>query len=204
MTKFSKVSVLSDLNNLEDISLQSDYQALCGVTHNKLTTLLADEIRELANANGMTEDEAKNELKEWYDGYHFTANGIGIYNPFSLLQVMKQKAFGNYWFETDTPYELVRDLELHYQNVMFIVFKLLGFYTQAEYHTSKGRIDLLVKTDKYIYIMAFKLDGTAEQALQQINEKNYSAPFASDGRTIIKIGANFSNESRSLEKWIVE
>lgn len=107
-------------------------------------------------------------------------------------------------FFADTPYELVRDLELHYQNVMFIVFKLLGFYTQAEYHTSKGRIDLLVKTDKYIYIMEFKLDGTAEQALQQINEKNYSAPFASDSRTIIKIGANFSNESRSLEKWITE
>ena len=323
VTKFSKVSVFSDLNNLEDISLQSDYQALCGITHNELTSLLADEIKELANANGMTEENAKNELKEWYDGYHFTAKGIGIYNPFSLLQVMKQKAFGNYWFETgtptflveslkknryplenlvgsmatsdilggtdsadenplpvlyqsgyltikgyysefktfvlgfpnrevedgftrfilpyyasvqkadspseiirlvqevragkvdsfmtrlqsffaDTPYELVRDLELHYQNVMFIVFKLLGFYTQAEYHTSKGRIDLLVKTDKYIYIMAFKLDGTAEQALQQINEKNYSAPFASDSRTIIKIRANFSNESRSLEKWIVE
>ena len=323
VTKFSKVSVFSDLNNLEDISLQSDYQALCGITHNELTSLLADEIKELANANGMTEENAKNELKEWYDGYHFTAKGIGIYNPFSLLQVMKQKAFGNYWFETgtptflveslkknryplenlvgsmatsdilggtdsadenplpvlyqsgyltikgyysefktfvlgfpnrevedgftrfllpyyasvqkadspseiirlvqevragkvdsfmtrlqsffaDTPYELVRDLELHYQNVMFIVFKLLGFYTQAEYHTSKGRIDLLVKTDKYIYIMEFKLDGTAEQALQQINEKSYSAPFSSDGRTIIKIGANFSNESRSLEKWIVE
>ena len=323
VTKFSKVSVFSDLNNLEDISLQSDYQALCGITHNELTSLLADEIRELANANGMTEENAKNELKEWYDGYHFTAKGIGIYNPFSLLQVMKQKAFGNYWFETgtptflveslkknryplenlvgsmatsdilggtdsadenplpvlyqsgyltikgyysefktfvlgfpnrevedgftrfilpyyasvqkadspseiirlvqevragkvdsfmtrlqsffaDTPYELVRDLELHYQNVMFIEFKLLGFYTQAEYHTSKGRIDLLVKTDKYIYIMEFKLDGTAEQALQQINEKSYSAPFASDSRTIIKIGANFSNESRSLEKWIVE
>ena len=72
-------------------------------------------------------------------------------------------------FFADTPYELVRDLERHYQNVMFIVFKLLGFYTQAEYHTSKGGIDLLVKTDKYIYIMEFKLDGTAEQALQQID-----------------------------------
>ena len=72
-------------------------------------------------------------------------------------------------FFADTPYELVRDLERHYQNVMFIVFKLLGFYTQAEYHTSKGGIDLLVKTGKYIYIMEFKLDGTAEQALQQID-----------------------------------
>ena len=59
VTKFSKVSVFSDLNNLEDISLQSDYQALCGITHNELTSLLADEIKELANANGMTEENAK-------------------------------------------------------------------------------------------------------------------------------------------------
>ena len=67
-------------------------------------------------------------------------------------------------FFTDTPYELIRDLELHYQNVLFIIFKLLGFYTQAEYHTSEGRIDLIVKTAQYIYVMEFKLDGSAEEA----------------------------------------
>lgn len=106
-------------------------------------------------------------------------------------------------FFADTPYELVRDLELHYQNVLFIIFKLLGFYTQAEYHTSQGRIDLLVKTDKYIYVMEFKLDGTAEQALQQINEKQYTQPFATDSRTIYKIGANFSNKTKGLEQWVV-
>lgn len=80
-------------------------------------------------------------------------------------------------FFSDTPYELVRDLELHYQNVLFIVFKLLGFYTQAEYHTSEGRIDLVVKTDKYIYVMEFKLNGTAEEALKQINDKHYALPL---------------------------
>ena len=68
-------------------------------------------------------------------------------------------------FFADTPYELARDLELHYQNVLFIVFKLLGFYTRAEYHTSQGRVDLVVQTDNYIYVMEFKLEGTAEEAL---------------------------------------
>lgn len=104
----------------------------------------------------------------------------------------------------DTPYELVKDLELHYQNVLFIVFKLVGFYVKAEYHTSYGRIDLVLQTDKYIYVMEFKLDGTAEEALQQINEKQYAQPFEADGRKLFKIGVNFSAKIRNIEKWIVE
>lgn len=107
-------------------------------------------------------------------------------------------------FFADTPYELIRDLELHYQNVLFIVFKLIGFYVKAEYHTSQGRIDLVLQTERFIYIMEFKLDGTAEEALQQINDKHYAQAFAADKRQIFKIGINFSNETRNIEKWIVE
>lgn len=107
-------------------------------------------------------------------------------------------------FFADTPYELVKDLELHYQNVLFIVFKLVGFYVKAEYHTSYGRVDLVLQTDKYIYVMEFKLDGTAEDALQQINEKEYAQPFLSDNRKLFKIGVNFSAKTRNIEQWIVE
>ena len=107
-------------------------------------------------------------------------------------------------FLADTPYELIREQELHYQNVLFIVFKLLGFYTEAEYHTSQGRIDLVVKTSDYIYVMEFKFKGTAEEALAQINAKNYATPFAADPRTLYKIGVNFSNETRNIERWVVE
>ena len=107
-------------------------------------------------------------------------------------------------FFADTPYELARDLELHYQNVLFIVFKLLGFYTRAEYHTSQGRVDLVVQTDKYIYVMEFKLEGTAEEALRQINEKQYALPFTADPRRLYKIGVNFSAALRGIEKWVVE
>ena len=107
-------------------------------------------------------------------------------------------------FFSDTPYELVRDLELHYQNVLFIVYKLLGFYVQAEYHTSNGRIDMILKTDQYIYVMEFKFGGTAEEALKQIDEKGYAVPFQKDSRRLIKIGANFSPKTRNIDSWKVE
>ena len=107
-------------------------------------------------------------------------------------------------FFADTPYELACDLERHYQNVLFIVFKLMGFFTQVEYHTSQGRIDLVVKTDRYVYVMEFKLEGTAEEALRQIDEKQYAAPFAADPRRLFKVGVNFSNTLRGIERWIVE
>lgn len=323
VTKFSKVSVFSDLNNLMDITLDNRYAAICGITEAELYENFTEDIVQLGEQNNMNPEEARAMLKTMYDGYHFAANSADIYNPFSLLNTFAKMSFGSYWFETgtptflvellknsrydlqrlteemasadslggidtmhtnpvpilyqsgyltikgydrefqvyylgfpnkeveegftrfllpsyahldtgnpsfeimnfvrdvrngdadafllrlqsffaDSPYELARDLELHYQNVLFIVFKLLGFYTQAEYHTSRGRIDLVVKTDRYIYVMEFKLDGTAEEALQQIKDRQYALPFAVDGRKLFKIGVNFSKESRGLEKWIVE
>jgi hypothetical protein len=104
----------------------------------------------------------------------------------------------------DTPYELVKDLENHYQNVLFIVAKLMGLYVKAEYHTSEGRIDLVLQTDAYTYVLEFKLDGTAEEALEQINDKNYALPFTVDNRKLVKVGVNFSSKTRNIERWIVE
>ena len=323
VTKFGKVSVFSDLNNLDDISMRQIYVDLCGISEQELHDNLESELHELADAQGVTYDEICKKLRDYYDGYHFTYNSIGIYNPFSLLNAFKYQEFGSYWFETgtptylvellkkhhydlhrmaheettaevlnsidstsdnpipviyqsgyltikgydvefgnyrlgfpnneveegfikfllpfyasvntveasfeiqkfvgeirsgdyesffrrlqsffaDTPYELVRDLELHYQNVLFIVFKLVGFYVKAEYHTSEGRVDLVLQTDKFIYVMEFKLNGTAEEALRQINEKHYALPFERDGRELFKIGVNFSAETRNIEKWLVE
>ena len=322
VTKFSKVSVFSDLNNIEDITLIRDFAGLCGISEEELYATLSMDIQELAEATGMSYEDTCRRLKEQYDGYHFAERTSGMYNPFSLLNVLKSKQFRNYWFETgtptylvellkenhyplehltyeqatadtltgidtvdsspipvlyqsgyltikdydpefetytlgfpnkeveegftrfllpyyahirsgssafhivnfvkevrsgdidgfmkrlqsffsDTPYELVRDLELHYQNVLFIIFRLVGFYTQAEYHTSEGRVDLVIRTDQFIYVMEFKLDGTAEEALQQIEEKQYALPFASDSRRLFKVGVNFSNATRNIEKWLV-
>ncbi len=322
VTKFGKVSVFSDLNNLMDLSMDRRYIALCGITEEELYRDFGDDIHQLAAAQGMTYEEACVELRECYDGYHFTYNVPGIYNPFSLLNTFAKMEFGSYWFETgtptylvellkrnhynlermaseetdadvlnsiygdespipviyqsgyltikdydrrfgiyklgfpnreveegfikfllpfytrmnkveapfeiqkfvheietgepdaffrrlssffaDTPYELIRDVEMHYQNVLFIVFKLVGFYVQVEYHTSEGRVDLVMKTDKFIYVMEFKLNGTAEEALQQIEEMHYALPFEADSRKLFKIGINFSKETRNIEKWVVE
>lgn len=322
VTKFGEISVFSDLNNLMDLSMDRRYIALCGITEEELYGNFEEDIHRLAAAQGMTNEETCMELKECYDGYHFTHNVPGIYNPFSLLNTFSKLEFGNYWFETgtptylvellkrnhydlermaneetdadvlnsiygdespipviyqsgyltikdydrrfgiyrlgfpnreveegfikfllpfytrmnkveapfeiqkfvneietgqpdaffqrlgsffaDTPYELARDLEVHYQNVLFIVFKLVGFYVQVEYHTSEGRVDLVLQTDKFIYVMEFKLDGTAEEALRQINEKHYARPFEADSRKLFKIGVNFSKETRNIEKWLVE
>ena len=77
----------------------------------------------------------------------------------------------------------------------------MGFYTQVELPTSEGRMDILIKTSEYIYIIECKLDGSAEEALQQIESKNYTAPFAMDKRTVIKLGINFSSKTRGVENW---
>ena len=81
---------------------------------------------------------------------------------------------------------------------------MVGFYTKVEYHTNNGRVDLILQTDKFIYIMEFKLNGTAEEALQQINDKRYALPFEADGRKLFKIVINFSEKTRNIEKWVVE
>ena len=322
VTKFGKVSVFSDLNNLDDISMRKDYVEICGVSDQELHENLDIELHEFAETQGLSYDKLCTKLKEYYDGYHFTHNSIGIYNPFSLLNAFKYKEFGSYWFETGTPtylvkllkkhhydlermaheetdaqvlnsidsestnpipviyqsgyltikgyderfgiyrlgfpnreveegfirfllpfyanvnkvespfevqkfvrevetgdydsffhrlqsffadttYEVIREQELHYENVLFIVFKQVGFYTKVEYHTNDGRIDLVLQTEKFIYIMEFKLNGTAEEALQQINNKRYALPFEADGRKLFKIGINFSEKTRNIEKWVV-
>ena len=142
----------------------------------------------------------------------YYANVNKVESPFEIQKFVREVEVGDYnsffhrlqSFFADTTYEVIRDQELHYENVLFIVFKLLGFYTKVEYHTSEGRIDLVLQTDKFIYIMEFKLNGTAEEALQQINDKHYALPFETDERKLFKIGVNFSAETRNIEKWIVE
>ena len=102
-----------------------------------------------------------------------------------------------------TPYQIQSDCEKDFQYAMFIIVQLLGIDIQAEYQTSDGRIDLLIRTDKFIYIIEIKLDGTAVEALQQIEEKDYAAPFAADTRKIFKIGVNFDKQTRRLGEWVV-
>ena len=322
VTKFGKVSVFSDLNNLMDISMDQRYISICGMTQNELLYNFREGIEQLGEAYGDTEEETLNKLKIRYDGYHFEEDTVGIYNPFSVLNTLAKLRYKDYWFETGTPtflvdllkmhnyrllditrekvsgdvinsidsmstnpipviyqsgyltikgyderfkkyrlgfpnkeveegflnfllplytsagnnspfmvdefvqdvesgnperfmqrmkaffadtsYQVVGNAELYFQNAMYLVFKIMGFYTQVERPTSDGRIDAIIQTPDYIYIIECKLDRTADEALRQINDSNYAAPFAMDKRRIYKIGVNFSSQTRGVEQWVIE
>ena len=320
VTKFSKVSVFSDLNNLDDITMWDDFSTICGITEREIHENLDNEISEMAVKLGITHEECYTKLKKQYDGYHFGIESEGVYNPFSLLKALKRKAFGSYWFETGTPtflmevmkqtnypldklndaiatadllgsmdsikdtpipllfqsgyltikgydeefqtfhldfpndevnegftkfllpyysplgtgsesffvsnfvkelrngqteafmkrlealfadgnYQIIGDAEKYYHNAVYIIFKMLGFYVEVEHVTTDGRIDLLVKTKDFVYIIEFKINESAEAALQQIEDKQYAKPFEHDERSIYKIGANFSTETRRIDDW---
>lgn len=323
VTKFGKVSVFSDLNNLMDISMINRFSEICGITEEELHRYFDDDIHTLAEKLGIGYDETCERLKQNYDGYHFSFKSPGMYNPFSILNTFANMQIDNYWFATgtptylvelmkqhnynveeiedivtsgpvldsidaastdpvpviyqsgyltikdyneefenytlgfpnreveqgffrfllpnyasvsvtkspyeiqcfvtdvrkgdvdsflsrlqtffdDIPYELApRDREVHYQNILYIVFKLMGFHAEVEYHTSRGRVDLVLKTSDYIYVMEFKLDGTAEEAMAQIDEKGYASAFTADGRKVVKVGVNFSSETRTIDRWII-
>ena len=323
VTKFGKVSVFSDLNNLNDISMDRRYIDICGITEKEIHTYFEDSLHELTDATGSDYDTVCDKLRQLYDGYHFTSNSIGIYNPFSLLNTFNKSEFGDYWFETGTPsflvhllkqsdynlnnlqeelvssdllnsinpmsqnpipviyqsgyltikeydetfkiyrlgfpnmevengfikyllplytpikenetqffivnfvrdieqgrpdafmermqtmfedtsYQIAGRMEIYFQNSMYLIFKMLGFYTEVERTTSRGRIDIVMKTRNYIYVIELKLDGTPDEALQQIETRGYAAPFASDGRKVYKIGVNFSSATRGVEEWKIE
>lgn len=106
-------------------------------------------------------------------------------------------------FFADAPYDVADKLERQYQNVLFILFRLAGFHVSVEYRTNRGRIDLLVQTSDYIYVMEFKLNGSPEEALAQINDKGYAEPFAADARHLLKIGVNFNSQTRNIDRWVV-
>ena len=332
VTKYSKVSIFSDLNQLIDISLDKWYANICGVTESEMKDNFAPEIEALAEAQDMTVDECLTELKRMYDGYHFYQNTEGLYNPFSLLNAFYKHEVDSKWFESGTPTFLIKKLEktgfdpkritegnleesrdglsdyksdddnpvpllfqtgyltirdydkefrsyklgypndevrygflkslipmiFHrledssinpldvrefvndircgdtvgvrerftalyaslpypscepdkldqyverdFQNVVYITFMLLGQYVKAEVHNAVGRADVIVETTDYVWIFEFKRDKSAKEALAQIDEKSYDLPHAADRRTILKIGVNFSSETRNIDGWIV-
>ena len=320
VTKFGKVSVFSDLNNLIDLSMDERYQTLCGITEEEIRRYFEESVRGLAKNNDISYEDALARLERDYDGYRFVAHGEGVYNPFSLLNTLSRQRFGRYWFETGTPsylvevmkqdnyplpdltqeqvtgdflnsidsmstnpiplvyqsgyltikdydqefgfytlgfpnkeveegftdyllpfytnirqgesafyignfvrdlrqgrvddfmrrmetmlsdtdYKIVGDSELYFQNAFYLISRMLGFYTEVERETSDGRMDMTVKTKDYVYIFEFKLNGSADTALRQIDAKGYAKPFALDSRKLIKVGVNFSLEKRCIEEW---
>ena len=325
VTKFSKVSVFSDLNQLKDITLDSNYDSICGITQKELEQNFVPEIKAMADHFNISNDECLANLKRMYDGYHFCMNCPDIYNPFSLLNSFAENKLGSYWFGTGTPTFLIKqldainfdprrfidtvkiaeselndyrpdnpdpvpllyqsgyltikdwnerqlsyklgfpndevkygflnalaptylkvqdkpspfnidilddaieegdvdgicnwfkalfallpypangDIELYteqsFQNVIYISLLVLGKYCRTEVHSNKGRADCIVETSEYVYIIEFKRDCSATEAIAQIEEQGYATPYAADKRKIFKIGINFSSSERNITEW---
>ncbi len=100
-------------------------------------------------------------------------------------------------------YQVMGNLEIYFQNTLYVFFRLLGFYVDVERRTSRGRIDVVMQTPDYVYILELKINQSAAVALQQIEEKGYARPFESDPRQLFKIGVNFSTETKLIDDWEV-
>ena len=338
VTKFSKVSVFSDLNQLVDISLNEDFAEICGISEKELLQNFQPEIQALAERRKITVDRAFEELKKRYDGYRFAKVSDDIYNPFSILNTFGSLDFAYYWFATGTPTFLAKHLantgfeipllennvpvnadslmdyrmenddyvpllyqtgyltikdydselneytlgfpneevkygflnellpqftpsfgtsspkftatgfirllrvgdiegtmrmlqayfatieydaipkvlqrEKFYQFVFWQLFTLMGQFVQTEVKSNRGRADAVVKTADSIYVFEFKMNdsfsggegqsGVAEEALKQINDKDYAIPYTAGHRKIVKIGVEFSLTEKGIKRWLIE
>ncbi len=325
ISRFSQTSLFSGANHLEDISLLNDYGAICGITEEELHENFKVGIENFAEEEDIDFDEMLAELKNDYDGYHFSRKCPDIYNPFSILRALKSKQIDNYWFQAGTPafligvmkrdgfympsldcletaestltakesylhnpvsllyasgfvtiksyskerksYKLglpnmevatafthaiipiycgIRDdisdaiflkvrntiidgkpelfmeelksflqgnpyglteldkREKYFQSCLYLMLRALGFQPYAELQTCNARMDMMIQTSRFIYIFELKTNGTAQEAMDQINEKGYHIPFLNSGKRIIKIAANYSSATNNLDSWLIE
>ena len=323
ITKFSQLSIFSELNNINNVSMDEEYADICGITKEELTGQLSDYIDAMAEANGFTHDEMLRELTKQYDGYHFTWPSPDIFNPYSLINAFAKKRLGNFWFGSGTPtfliemmrkfnvvpteigeksmrssgfdapaehltsiypllyqsgyltikdgdrnmdfytldipnneirvglmsslfpnyvqqtavvgettvtrmYQLIRDekmnealIELqkylltvpycrgaksegHYQQMLYIIFSLLGYYVDVEVHTADGRVDLVMRTSYALYLIELKINKSADKAMEQIELKQYDKRFSQTNLPIIKVGIGFSTKKHTLTGWVID
>lgn len=322
ITKFSQLSIFSELNNIKNISMLPEYASLCGITEEEMREQMGEDIGRLADNLGVTQEEALEALKSNYDGYHFTWPSPDIYNPFSLLNALADSRLDSYWFGSGTPTYLVEMLrkyhvipqeignrrcvaadfdaptervtsvtpllyqsgyitikgysrfgslytldipnkevriglmrsllpnyvrhpaelntlvvdmaekiyngdmegglcllrtylstipycdnthyEGHYQQLLYVIFTLIGNYVDVEVRTPKGRVDMVLHTPGTLYVVELKIDGSADAAMNQIDLKEYPERFALCGLPIVKVGINFDSEKRTIEGWRIE
>lgn len=188
VTKFSKVSVFSDLNNLMDISLQTDYNNICGITEKELQEIFPEGIQELADRNKISYADACKQLKEWYDGYHYSHHGEDVYNPFSVLNTLKSREFGSYWFETGTPTFLVELLK----HSRYDLNRLTQEMAMAD---SLNGIDSMEENPVPILYQSGYL--TIKDFDQEF--RYYTLGFPNK-----EVEEGFSNAIRGIEKWLIE
>ena len=322
ITKFSQLSIFSELNNIKNISMLPEYAAICGITEEEMATQMDEDLDILAERLNVNREEVVKKLKAHYDGYHFAWPSPDIYNPFSLLNAFADGRLDSYWFGSGTPTYLIEmlnkfgvlpsqiggneavaadfdaptermesitpllyqsgyvtikgydemfqiytldipnaevriglmrslipyyvtrdtqstnttvvnlaralvrgdmdgmlyllqtflstvpycdrtDYEGHYQQMLYIIFRLLGAYVDVEVRTPMGRVDMVMRTSTTLYVVDLKLNQSAEAAMQQIDLKNYPERFALCGQPVVKVGINFDMERHTLKDWMI-
>jgi len=192
ISKFSQLSIFSELNNLKNISMRDDFSALCGITEQELLTQLKPDIERMAEANDKLA-YPNNEVR-----YGFTESLLPSYvhrfpreNTFYVVSFLRDLMKG----------DLDNKTEKHYQTIFYLLFRLMGQYVESEVKSSVGRADVVVKLQDAVYVFEFKYDGTPEEALAQIDSKQYAIPYRADGRRVVKIGVNFDSSTRTIGGW---
>ena len=198
VTKFSKISIFSDLNNLRDISMEEDYAGICGITQEELEANFQPEIQALATRQGIDYPQALAALKQWYDGYLFHPAGEGMYNPYSLLNAFVKKEIKSYWFATGTPTFLVNFLkDAHFfipnldgkvelnetglETYRAVAQDVLPILFQSGYLTIKKYI-----TEARMYLLGFPNDEVRYGFLENLMPVYAAIPFVETGKSVWK------------------
>ncbi len=322
VSKFSQVSIFSDLNNLNDITLDENYSALTGYTQQELEHYFSEYIEQVKRRYEGIFDDIPAQIKKWYNGYSWDGETF-VYNPFSILNFFYKRTFGDYWYATGTPtflmkmikennytifdiknkiiprglldkyeitsitllpllfqtgyltikkvdlrkmtlqldypnlevessfnmhllsyllggktdktgsllvqlsesieqhrieqfienvntvfkgisYTLIDKKEKYFHSLFYLIINLLGFTIETEVMTIDGRIDAVITTDDYIYVIEFKANQDAKTALEQIREKGYHKKYTSGKRKITLLGINFDIENKRIDDYKAE
>ena len=323
ITKFSQLSIFSELNNLENISMFDQYSAICGISKTELTTQMRPDIEGLGKALRLTYEECLDELTKHYDGYHFSEHSEDVFNPFSLVRALNGQKIESYWFGSGTPTYLIKTLQKYhvsvmdiekkscdvddfdvspeqmtsalpllyqsgyltikrynplmrryslgypnrevkigmlkslapnylspvsldnnslvgdflemlydgdiegamnrlraylasisnrlsnknerdFQTVFYLIFNLMGGYMRVEEDSAIGRADAVVHMPDAIYVFELKYDGSADDAIKQIDDKGYLIPYSANGKRLFKVGVNYDSQQRTIGEWIVK
>ena len=323
ITKFSQLSIFSELNNLDNISMFDQYSAICGISKTELITQMKPDVEALGEALGMTYEECLAELTRFYDGYHFSKKSEDVFNPFNLVKALNARKIAPYWFGSGTPSYLIKALQKYHVNVMdiekrscdvddfdvspemmtsalpllyqsgyltikkynpilhrytleypnrevkigmlkslapnylspisldnnslvgdfleklyeadvegamvrlkaylasisnrlsnkterdfqtvfYLIFNLMGAHMRVEEDSAIGRADAVVYMPDAVFVFELKYDGSAEDAIRQIDEKGYLIPYSADGKRLYKIGVNYDSNQRTIGDWIIK
>ena len=323
ITKFSQLSIFSELNNLDNISMLDQYSAICGISLTELTTVMRPDVEGLGRALGLSYEECLDQLRQYYDGYHFSEHSEDVFNPFSLIRALNGQKIDSFWFGSGTPTYLIKSLQKYhvnvtdieqkrvsvddfdvspeqmvsplpllyqsgyltikkyspltksytlgypnqevrigmlkslapnylspvsvdnnglviefvqmlydgdidgalvrlkaylasisnrlsnknerdFQTVFYLIFNLMGALIRVEEESAVGRADAVLHLPESVFVFELKYDGSAADALKQIDEKGYLVPYTADGKRLYKIGVNYDSQQRTLGDWIIK